>query len=139
MWRRPFSVADVAGLAARYPRARGVGQLRELLPLIDGGAAAPRESRIRLDLWDNGFPQPETQIPVALGGTHPVAFLDLGWPEYRVAVDCDADAAKVRMLDALGWLVVPVASEDEPGRWLAAVEDALAGRGCFVDVAAVAA
>ena len=46
MWNQ--AVLDrrgVLALADRYPRARGLRQLRELLPLVDGGAESPRESR----------------------------------------------------------------------------------------------
>ncbi|MGV9801782.1 hypothetical protein ACWDTP_27420, partial [Mycobacterium sp. NPDC003449] len=54
MWNREFSVEAVRVLASRYPHASGVRQLDELLPLVDGGAATPRESRIRLSLLDAG-------------------------------------------------------------------------------------
>ena len=76
MWNQRFDIADVDELADRRPRARGLIQLRELLPLVDGGAASPRESSIRLRLLDCGFPQPLTQHPVVVG-SRPVAFLDL--------------------------------------------------------------
>jgi hypothetical protein len=133
MWSEPYAVAEVDALAGRYPRAQGVRRLRELLPLVDGGAATPRESRVRLWLIDAGLPAPETQIPVVQNG-EPVAFLDMGWPDCKVAVDCDADVAKLQMLHALGWAVVPVADENRPVDWLAAVEDALARRGFFVEI-----
>lgn len=132
MWAEPFALDEVEALADRYPRAPGVSRLRDLLPLVDGGAATPRESRVRLWLLDAGFPPPETQLPVLSHGA-PVAFLDMGWPDHKVAVDCDADAATVRMLDALGWIVVPAQDQNRPVSWLAAVEDALARRGQFVD------
>ncbi len=120
-------------------------QLRELLPLVDGGAASPRESRIRLRLHDNGFPRPQTQVPV-LEGSRPVAFLDMGWPDYGVAVEYDGDhhrkdrrqyvkdIARLRMLEALGWDVVRVIAEDRPQDWLARVEQALRSRGCPLDI-----
>ena len=145
MWNQEFAVDEVIGLAARYPRARGIRQLRELLPLVDRGAASPAESRIRLWLHDAGFPRPETQIPV-LEGSRPVAFLDMGWPEFQVAVEYDGDhhrkdrrqyvkdIARLRMLDAMGWRVVRVIAEERPAEWLARVEAALVGRGCFVEI-----
>ena len=140
MWNQRFDVSQVALLADERPRARGVVQLRELLPLVDGGAASPRESAIRLLLHDNGFPRPETQIPV-VDGSRPVAFLDLGWPEYGVAVEYDGDhhrkdrrqyvkdIARLRMLEALGWIVIRVIAEDRPEAWLARVAAALRQRG----------
>ena len=140
MWNQRFDVDDVARLAERHPRARGVTQLRELLPLVDGGAASPRESRTRLRLLDCGFPRPETQIPVVVG-SRPVAFLDMGWQRYSVAVEYDGDhhrkdrrqyvkdIARLRMLEESGWIVIRVIAEDRPEQWLTRVEAALRSRG----------
>lgn len=147
MWNQRFDVEDVARLADRHPRARGVRQLQELLPLVDGGAASPRESRTRLRLHDNGFPRPETQIPVVMG-SRPVAFLDMGWQRYGVAVEYDGDhhrkdrrqyvkdIARLRMLEESGWIVIRVIAEDRPEEWLARVEAALRSRGCVFTPAA---
>ena len=77
-------------LMQRYGPVRGVRQLRELLPLVDPGAASPKESWLRLLLIDNGFPIPETQIPV-LDGYVPFAFLDMGWRHIHLAVEYDGD------------------------------------------------
>ncbi|KWX68322.1 endonuclease domain-containing protein, partial [Mycobacterium sp. NAZ190054] len=143
MWNQRFSIDEVAELADRRPRAHGVGQLRDLLPLVDGGAASLQESRIRLWLLDCGFPRPQTQIPI-LEGTRPVAFLDMGWPDYKVAVEYDGDhhrknreqyvkdIARARMLEERGWIVIRVIAEDRPAQWLARTESALASRGCRV-------
>lgn len=140
MWNQTFSTDAVLQLTARYPRARNTRQLRELLPLVDGGAESPRESRTRLCLHDYGFPLPETQIPV-LVGSRPVAFLDMGWRDYMVAVEYDGDhhrknrnqyvkdIARLRMLEAMGWIVIRVIAEDRPEEWLARVEAALISRG----------
>jgi hypothetical protein len=141
MWNQRFSIDEVLALVERYPRARGVLQLRELLPLIDGGSESPRESRIRLMLHDAGFPRPETQIPVLAGTTRPVAFLDMGWRDFMIAVEYDGDhhrkdrkqyvkdIARLRMLEAMGWIVIRVIAEDRPEEWLARVEAALIDRG----------
>ncbi|MGZ6777532.1 MAG: DUF559 domain-containing protein [Mycobacterium sp.] len=140
MWNQTFSIEAVLALAQRYPRARGVRQLRELLPLIDGEAESPRESMIRLRLHDNDFPPPETQIPV-LVGSRPVAFLDMGWRDFKVAVEYDGDhhrknrdqyvkdIARLRMLEAMGWIVIRVIAEDRPEEWLSRIEAALLSRG----------
>ncbi len=145
MWNQRFDVAEVLELAERRPRARGLTQLRQLLPLVDGGAASPRESRIRLWLADCGFPRPHTQHPVVVG-SRPVAFLDLAWPDYGVAVEYDGDhhrkdrrqyvkdIERLRMLDELGWIVIRVIAEQRPKEWLDRVENALLNRGCRFDV-----
>lgn len=143
MWNQRFQIGDVLALSERYPRARGIRQLRELLTLVDGGSSSPRESRIRLLLIDAGFPQPETQIAV-LRGVTPVAWLDMGWRDFQVAVEYDGDhhrknrrqyvkdIARLRMLEALGWIVVRVIAEDKPRDIIDRVEAALAQRGCFL-------
>ena len=141
MWNQRFDIAEVTELADLSPRLRGIAQLRELLPLVDGGAASPRESAIRLTLHDNGFPRPETQFPV-LDGSRPVAFLDLAYPEYGVAVEYDGDhhrtnrwtyvkdIARLRMLEQRDWIVIRVIAEDRPDAWLSLVATALRKRGC---------
>jgi len=145
MWNQRYSIDDVRALARRYPQAPGLRRLEELLPLIDGGAASPPESRIRLWLYDSGFPTPETQIPV-LVGYRPVAWLDIGWQEYGVAVEYDGDhhrknrrqyvkdIARLRMLENLGWIVIRVIAEDKPADVIERVEAALVSRGCLVDI-----
>jgi hypothetical protein len=146
MWNQEFSRADVRALGDRYPRAAGLRRLLELLPLIDGGAESPPESRVRLWLSDAGFPQPETQIPVLQGSTAPVAFLDMGWRDFMVAVEYDGDhhrkdrrqyvkdIARLRMLEALGWIVIRVIAEDKPSDVIARVEAALVRRGCCIEI-----
>jgi very-short-patch-repair endonuclease len=145
MWNQRFQIADVLALSERYPRSRGVRQLRELLPLVDGGAASPKESRIRLLLLDAGFPVPETQIPVAQG-SYAVAFLDMGWRDFQVAVEYDGDhhrkdrrqyvkdIGRLRMLESLGWIVIRVIAEDKATDVIARVEQALISRGCFIEI-----
>ncbi|MFY9920834.1 MAG: hypothetical protein WAL26_20940 [Mycobacterium sp.] len=161
MWNQTFSRADVLALGDRYPRAPGLRRLLELVPLIDGGAESPRESSLRLWLLDAGFPQPETQIPVLHGSTAPVAFLDMGWRDFKVAAEYDGDLgalpsqavgppvcgghkksrrqyvkdiARLRMLEALGWIVIRVIAEDKPKDVIARVEAALIARGCDVEI-----
>lgn len=87
----PFSVEDVLLLDKRYPGARGVRRLRELLPLIDGGAMSPRETRLRLMYIDAGFPKPTTQIPVFDERGRHVRTLDMGWEDFMVASEYDGD------------------------------------------------
>jgi hypothetical protein len=144
MWNQRYDVDAVAALAERHPHARGVRQLRELLPLIDGGASSPRESQIRLLLIDAGMPRPTTQIPV-LRDRRVVAFLDMGWEDFMVAVEYDGDhhrkdrrqyvkdIARLRMLEDLGWIVIRVIAEDRPAEWLARVDAALQSRGCRIE------
>ncbi|SHW79932.1 cullin, a subunit of E3 ubiquitin ligase [Mycobacteroides abscessus subsp. abscessus] len=145
MRNQVFALDEVAGLSERYPKVRGVRQLRELLPLIDAGAQSPRESLIRLQLHDAGLPRAQTQVPVFDGYT-PIAFLDIGWPQYLVAVEYDGDhhrkdrrqyvkdLARLRMLEERGWIVIRVIAEESPGAWIARTTAALRSRGCHIEI-----
>lgn len=50
-----FCPEAVLTLAERYPAARGVRRLNACLDLVDGGAASPKETELRLLLIDTGF------------------------------------------------------------------------------------
>ncbi|WP_413467160.1 hypothetical protein [Mycolicibacterium sp. 120270] len=136
----PFSDADVTMLMRRYGPVRGVRQLRELLPLVDGGAASLKESWVRLVLIDNDFPIPETQIPV-FDGDEPFAFLDMGWRDIQLAVEYDGDqhrtdrlqyvkdARRIPKIERRGWEVIRVLKEDTRNEILARVYEAWLRRG----------
>lgn len=137
----PYSTEDVLLLAKRHRGARGLQRLRAALPLVDPGAASPRESRLRLRLIDAGLPAPTTQIPVVERGYWPFAWLDMGWEEYRVSVEYDGDQhrkdrpqyvrdhRRQRRLEALGWINIRVIKEDAPSDVIRRVIDAMRSRG----------
>ena len=106
----------------RYPGARGVRRLREILPLIDGKAESPPESLTRLLLIDAGLPSPDTQVHVfdERGGF--IARCDLGWRKWKVIVEYDGedhwtrarranDIERYALLEELGWMVVRVGAD----------------------------
>jgi Protein of unknown function (DUF559) len=137
----PFSIEDVRLLIRRRTGARGLRQLRAALPLVDGGAASPKETWLRLLLIDAGLPAPTTQIPVH-ERWRLVAVLDMGWETYKVAVEYDGDQhrtsrqqyvkdhRRLRTLEAMGWIVVRVIAEDRPADIVRRVRTALRLRGC---------
>ncbi|BCI92852.1 hypothetical protein NIIDMKKI_80580 [Mycobacterium kansasii] len=136
----PFSTEDVLLLAKRYPGARGVRRLQAVLPLVDAGAASPRETWLRLLLIDAGFPTPSTQLPVQKDWRL-IAMLDMGWEKYQVAAEYDGDQhrtdrrryahdqRRLRTLAQLGWLVIRVIAEDRSEEVIARVRNALLARG----------
>ncbi len=136
----PFRDHDVATLMRRYGPVRGVRQLRSLLPLVDAGAESLKESWLRLLLIDNGFPIPETQIPVFDAG-EPFAFLDMGWRDIQLSVEYDGeqhrtsrpqyvkDAKRIPRIERRGWDVIRVLNEDRPAEILATVYEAYLRRG----------
>jgi hypothetical protein len=56
--------SDIQAVIAEHSGVRGLARLRRILPLVDGGAESPQETRTRLALIDAGFPILQTQIPV---------------------------------------------------------------------------
>ena len=118
-----FTVADVEALAADKPGSRGVRRLRSALKLVDGGAESPQESRVRLLLVGGGLPRPETQIEFTDEFGVARIRVDLGWREWRVAVEYDGvqhwsdryqrswDIDRIALLEAMGWSVVRVSAE----------------------------
>lgn len=115
---------EVIALTKRYKGARGVRQLLELLPLVDGGAASPQETRLRLLYLDAGFPRPTTQIAVVEGRWTVLRTLDMGWQDFKVASEYDGDQHRtdrvqyvkdqrlLPKLARLGWDVIRVIKED---------------------------
>lgn len=137
----PFSVDDVECLALRYRGARGVAQLRKALSHVDGGAASPRETRLRMLFINAGLPRPETQIVVLDEWGSYVRRLDMGWPDYQVAAEYDGDQHQtnrvqyikdhrvMRKLKELGWDVHQVIKEDSDREIVRRAEAALRARG----------
>lgn len=131
----------MAALVERYRGARGIRQLRDLLPLVDGGAESPRETRTRLLLLDAGLPRPATQIPAVDARGRLVRMLDMGWEEFKVAAEYDGDQHRtdrtqyvkdIRVwptLRDLGWEVIRVVKEDRDADVVRRVHRALVARG----------
>lgn len=136
----PFRVEDVMRLAERYPGARGLRRVRASLPLVDPGAASPKETWLRLLLVGARLPRPETQIPV-FDVWRMVGVLDMGWEKFKVAAEYDGehhrtdrrqytrDQWRLRKLDELGWIVIRVIAGDKPEDVVRRVRVALVRRG----------
>ncbi len=140
MWSRSFDVGDVMQLAERHPRAPGLNRLRSALPLVDGGAASPRETWLRLAVIDAGYRAPTTQIPV-VDERGLVGLVDMGWKDLRIALEYDGDhhrkdrkqyvkdQRRLRRLEAAGWIVIRVIAEDSVQDVLRRLDKALWHRG----------
>ncbi|MUL49317.1 hypothetical protein FZI85_10530 [Mycobacterium sp. CBMA293] len=141
MRARPFLRGDVMRLAERYRGARGVAKLKDLLPLVDGGAASPPETRLRLLYVDAGLPRPQTQITILDEWGRLVRTVDMGWEEFMVAAEYDGgqhqtdraqyvkDLRVLPKLARLGWDVMQVIKEDRKDDVLARALRALHARG----------
>ena len=80
---------DVELLVDRHRGARGLVQLRQALPMGDGGAESPYETKTRLVLIGGGLPRPHTQIEVLNDWGAVMARIDMGWEEWKVGVEFD--------------------------------------------------
>jgi hypothetical protein len=82
------SVGELQDYVARLKGFRGIVQARSLAAIVEPKAESPGESWQRLQIWDAGFPMPESQHEVVddLGR---VRRLDLAYPEILVASEFD--------------------------------------------------
>ncbi|MGY1608927.1 hypothetical protein [Geodermatophilus sp. SYSU D00700] len=86
--RSGWCTRDELGVAcARQWGLRGVVRLRGLVPLADGGAESPMESRMRWRFLVAGLPVPRVQVEVRDGGRR--HRLDLGWEDHLVGAEFD--------------------------------------------------
>jgi Protein of unknown function (DUF559) len=133
-----FKVEEVLRVAENHPRSPGLRCLEAALELVDPGAQSPRESYLRLLFIDAGLPRPQTQIPVLGVDRIPIAYLDMGWQEWLVAVEYDGDQhrsdrrqyvkdiRRTERLQEMGWTIVRVVAEDSPAAVLRRVRAAIA-------------
>jgi len=141
-----FNVSEVAGMADAQPGARGIRQLRRVLDSIDGGAESPQETRLRLLLVGAGLPRPETQIKFSDEYGIARIRVDMGWRQWRVAVEYDGvqhwsdryqrswDIDRIAILEQMGWVVVRVSAEmlSRPHVVIERVRGKLRAAGCPV-------
>ena len=116
----PFDPADVLAIAEKHRGVRGLRQVPRALALHDPGAQSPKETWLRLLVMRAGFPRPQTQIPVPTGAK--TYYLDMGWPDLKIAIEYDGDhhrtdpvqfakdIVRLEELAALGWTVIRIAA-----------------------------
>lgn len=136
-----YSDEDVLLMAKQYRGARGVKMLKKLLPLVDGGAASPRESWLRLIYIDAGLPKPRTQIPIFDEFGTILRTVDMGWEDFKVVSEYDGDQHRtlrsqyvkdqrvIPQIERLGWFVSRVIKEDRPPEIIRRTWDAMVARG----------
>jgi hypothetical protein len=142
-----LKVADVELLADRHRGARGLVQLRRALPMVDGGAESPYETKTRLMLIASGLPRPQTQIEVRGDWGTVLARIDMGWEEWKVGVEFDGaqhwtnpaqrthDIDRLAELEARSWTIIRVSADllrYRPDVVVARILRALRAAGCAV-------
>ena len=135
-----LKISDIEVLLERARGRRGVARARRAVQLADAGAQSPKETWLRILIVEAGLPRPQTQIPVHDEYGKPVAYLDMGWPELKVAVEYDGDhhranrsqyshdVRRLEMLARRGWIVIRVTAEHSAADVLRRVVDAIARR-----------
>jgi len=115
---------DLAEQAERQAGRRGIVQVRKLLPLADARAESPMESATRLLCLTAGLPAPELQYEVRDEFGWPCQYLDLAWPDRKVAVEYDGvkahtgavalrrDRARHNFLVEQGWTIIYATADD---------------------------
>jgi Protein of unknown function (DUF559) len=127
---------------ARAGRTRGVVRAWEVAPLLTPGAASRPESLIRYWLAESDLPDPAVQVPVLDRRGREVAHADLGYREWRVALEYEGrqhaeaerlerDVDRYSLMAADGWLVLRFAARHLQGPWTVVerTRRALQGRG----------
>ncbi|MEM6107842.1 DUF559 domain-containing protein [Mycobacterium sp. 050272] len=140
-----LAVTDVHSLIDEHRGARGIKQLRRVLPLIDAGAESPQETKTRLTLIRGGLPPPQTQIVVRNIWGAVLARIDMGWEEWLVGVEYDGaqhwtdpriranDIDRTAELERRGWRLVRVSGDllrHRPDVVVDRVRSALLAAGC---------
>ncbi len=126
---------DLYRLADRYRGARGISTARQVMYLMDPGAAGPEESRLRLALHDGGLPRPETDIQL---GVWPwSARISLGWRRFKVGIHVESDppptdrtlinlaAAEAERRAIHGWLILTATPQRDVGQLINSARQAL--------------
>ncbi|MFD2090318.1 endonuclease domain-containing protein [Blastococcus deserti] len=110
---------------------RGVARLDRLIPVADGRAESPMESRMRWRFIDGGLPAPDLQIDVVDGLRR--HRLDMGWRDRRLGVEFDgleahmtrgqlaADRDRHNWLTEHDWRLLHFTAVDVYRRWEAMV------------------
>ncbi|MFN8228977.1 MAG: type IV toxin-antitoxin system AbiEi family antitoxin [Mycobacterium sp.] len=126
---------DLYRLADRYRGARGIDTARQVMYLMDAGAANPEESTLRLALHEAGLPRPETDINVGVWPDS--ARISLGWRRFKVGIHVESDppptdrtlinlaAAAAERRAIHGWLILTATPQRDVGQLISSVRQAL--------------
>ena len=122
------TVEELLAEVPRFARMRGVRQLRELAPLVNGLAGSASESVLRLRWLDAGLPRPELQVPVRRP-SGALYYIDLGVRELRFGSEYDGvewhtspaqrrhdDVRRAWLREAEGWRLVVVGGDEVYGQ-----------------------
>jgi len=112
---------DLTRRLARADRVRGVVQARRWAPHLTGKSGSHQESVLRFWLLASDLPDPEVQLPVYDRWGQPVVHADLGYEEWKIALEYEGrqhadrdqfgrDIDRYSLMAADGWLVLRFAA-----------------------------
>jgi hypothetical protein len=118
--------ADLEERLLRAAGIRGVARARACAGLLDPRAASRPESLLRYWLIADGLPAPEVQIPIFDRWGRKVAHADLGYSEWKIALEYEGrqhaervqfgrDVDRHSLMAADGWLVLRFAGRHLSG------------------------
>lgn len=137
-----ISAAVLLPMLPRFRGRRGVVQVRELVPLVDGRVESAGESFVRRAMFEAGLPMPQPQYTVML---HGITYrLDLAYPRLKICIEYDGeefhdsdearlrDERRRRRLREAGWTVIVVRKDGFKGpgleAWLKELRSEIAER-----------
>ncbi|MDI2033478.1 hypothetical protein PJL15_00577 [Paenarthrobacter nitroguajacolicus] len=126
------SLKDLKEQVERHAGARGIRKARAALELARVGADSVPETRLRLAIGRAFLPEPTLSYVVLEPSGREVAWPDLAFPEFKVAVNYDgdhhlsaaqkeSDIRREALLAANGWISVVVTAEQVRERGYAGV------------------
>ena len=87
-WQSPATLDRLPALAQEWGRLRGIGTVRQVLPLVRCGAQTPLETLSRLRLVRGGLPEPRLQVPLHDHGGL-IGYADMLWDDFGVVGEAD--------------------------------------------------
>ncbi|MGY1603814.1 endonuclease domain-containing protein [Geodermatophilus sp. SYSU D00815] len=124
--RQLLDPGALAGRLARADGVRGVVRARACAPLLDARAMSRPESLMRYWLLASDLPAPQVQVPIHDRAGRVVARADLGYPEWKVALEYEGrqhaeagqfgrDIDRYSLMAADGWLTLRFAARHLSG------------------------
>lgn len=89
--RHRFHPDMLLHLSARHRGARGVDRIPEVLTHATRWSGSPMESRLRMIIVGAGLPLPELQWVVQDMRARTAIWLDMAWPELKIAIEYEGD------------------------------------------------
>lgn len=117
------SRAEIERVLSRMPRARGIRNAREALPLLSDRPESPQESKLRLIILRSGLPEPEINYEIVDTETGKHVRPDFRFRKYKVILEYQGEYHRTRAqwrkdmtrrsrLEAKGWFVMELNADD---------------------------